>query len=146
MIEYRMVADNEVQQLAAFAIEGMQPHRYPLHVSRFNVVALIRLIQKGEPHFGLAAVRDGEIVGAIAAFVTQMAFFERCEAHVVMCRAVAPGVGRKLISALRSWVDADMKIRRVQFPIEEFADPRIGKLLKRYGFDRVQTNAMYYKG
>lgn len=140
-----MINADEVHPLASFAIEGMQAEKYPLHVSRAKVVAVIELVRSGAPHFGLAAIQGGRIVGAIAAVVAEMLFHERCEAHVVMCRAVVPGVGRRLIAALRDWALADFKIRRVQFPIEEFGDPRTGKLLARYGFGRAQMNSILYK-
>jgi hypothetical protein len=145
VLEYRMVTSGEVPQLADFAIEGMQADRFPLHVARDRAVAVIELVRRGAPHFGLAAVQDGRIVGAIAALASEMLFFERWEAHVVMCRAVVPGTGRRLIAAMRKWADDDMKIRRVHFPIEEGADPRMARLLARYGFDRGQSNALFYK-
>ena len=140
-----MVKADEVQQLADFAIEGMQAHRYPLHVSRAKVLAVIEAVRTGANHFGLAAFDGSRIVGAIAALVCDMLFFERCEAHVVMCRAVVPGAGARLIRALQRWAAADMKIRRVHFPVEEGADPRTAKLLTRCGFTRPQTNYLYYK-
>lgn len=145
-IEYRMVRADEVQQLADFAIEGMRAERYPLRVARHQVVAVIDWIRTSTNHFGLAAVQDGCIVGAIAAMVSEMLFFERWEAHVVMCRAVVPGTGRHLIAAMKQWADSEVKIRRVHFPIEEGADPRMARLLARYGFDRAQSNAVFYKG
>jgi hypothetical protein len=146
VIEYRMVTEDEVSQLADFAIEGMRADRFPLRVSRTKVLAVIGLVMGCSTHFGMAAVLDGRIVGAIAALASEMLFCERWEAHVVMCRAVVPGTGRHLIAALRKWADDDMKIRRVHFPIEEGADPRTARLLARYGFDRGQSNALFYKG
>jgi hypothetical protein len=146
MIELRMINAGEVQEMADFAIEGMQAHKYPLHVSRAKVVHFVEVVRAGAPHFGMAAFKDGRLVGAIAALVAEMPFFERWEAHVIMCRAVAPGAGMRLILSMRDWAAAEMRIRRVQFPIEEGADPRIAKLLERCGFNRFQTNAIYYKG
>jgi GNAT superfamily N-acetyltransferase len=147
VIEYcTAITDEQAHELAQFAVVGLQAHRYPLHVSGAKVAAVVELFRRGAPHFGMVAVQDGRIVGAIAALVSEMLFFERCEAHVVMCRAVVPGVGRHLIRAVRDWARDDMRIRRVLFPIEEGADPRIARLLARYGFDRGQPNAIFYKG
>lgn len=86
------------------------------------------------------------MVGGIAAAVVEMPFFERWEAHVIMCRAVVPGVGRRLIAALRAWADQDFRIKRVLFPQEFHADPRALRMLARYGFKQTVTTAIYYKG
>lgn len=146
MVEYTgTITDAQARELAQFAVDGMQVHRYPLHVSMPKVAAVIDAVRRGPMHFGRVALQDGRVVGAIAAVVSEMLFFERWEAHVVMCRAVVPGVGRRLIRDLRAWAAADMKIRRVHFPMEEGADPRMGRLLARYGFDRCQSNAIFYK-
>lgn len=146
MIEYcTAITDEQARELALFAVDGMQPHRYPMHVSMPKVEAVVEMFRRGPPHFGMVALREGKIVGAIAALVSEMLFFERCEAHVVMCRVTCPGVGAPMIRAMRDWATADMKIRRVLFPIEEWADPRMARLLARYGFDRVAPSAILYK-
>lgn len=146
MIELRQIVAEDVEPLADFAIGGLRPDLYPLHLDRAKVLAVVR--QFIEPHrdrFHLAAFEDGRIVGCVAAAVMPMLWFERCEAHVVMCRAIKPGIGRKLLAALKHWANQDMRIRRVVWTMEFHADPRVIKLAQRAGFDNTLTVCSLYK-
>ena len=145
-MEYRRLKPEDRHAVAEFATVGMQAHRYPLRVSAGKVQATVQHFEKSASDFHLVAFDGPTVVGAIAAVVSELPFFERWEAHVVMCRAVVPGVGRRLIAALRAWADQDFRIKRVQFPQEYHADPRALKLLARYGFSQTMTTAIYYKG
>ena len=143
---FRRIAAGDVGQVADYAIEGMKPGLYPLHVDRPKVVAVVKgFIEPSHDRFQLAAFVGDTMVGGIAAVVMPLLFFQRCEAHVVMCRATLPGVGLRLLRTLRRWADADMRIRRVVWPMEFHADPRIAKLAARAGFDNQLTVATYYK-
>jgi hypothetical protein len=138
---------DEYQQVADFAIEGMRCDLYPgLRLQRAKVDHVVQHFGASQSDFHQIAVDGGRVVAALAAAVSDMLFFERSEAHVVMCRSVMPGVGRKLIAALRAWADADMRIRRVQFPQEFHADPRARRMLARYGFTQQVTTCVYNKG
>lgn len=146
-MEYRRITVAEVPAVAAFAIEGMRVDLYPgISVSDLKVAFVARHFAESWQDFHLVAFEDGKVVGAIAAAVSDILFFERAEAHVVMCRAVVHGVGRRLIAALRKWADTDDRVRRVLFPQEFHADPRALKLLARYGFTQHVTTCVYNKG
>lgn len=127
--------------VAAFAIEGMRADLYPgLRVSEEKVLGVIEHFRKSARDFHLIAVDGGRIVGAIAAAVSQMLFFERCEATVVMCQATAPGAGQHLIGQMVKWARANMMVRRVVFPQEFHAEPRWAEVLeRRYGFNMCTT-------
>ena len=124
----------------------MRPDLYPMLLSLPKINATIRHFSESATDFHLAAFDGARMVGGIAAAVTPLHWFERCAAHVVMGRAVVPGVGRKLIAALKAWADNDMRIRSVQWPQEFHGDPRICRLLERYGFRQQVTTCIYYKG
>lgn len=143
----RRVTEADVPAVADFAIEGMRAGLYPgVRLSRAKVEAVIRHFAGSASDFNLVAFDDaGRVVGAVAAAVAEMLWFERCEAHVVMCRAVVPGVGRRLLRELRTWVEADMRIRRVLWPMEAGGDPRIPKLAERLGFDQHLALCAFYK-
>lgn len=137
---------DDVPAVAAFAIEGMRVHKYPgLRVSEPKVRAVVEHFERSHSDFHLCAFKGDELVGAIAAAVVEMPFFERYEAHVVMCRAVEPGSGERLISSLRTWADRDMRIRRVQWPQEFDARPGVARIAARHGFTQRNTNCIYYK-
>jgi len=146
LIELRRLRADEIEQLADFAIEGIRPELYPLHLDRAKVRAVVQaFIEPHQDRFQLAAFDGDRVVGAVAAAVMPMLWFERCEAHVILCRAIAPGTGRKLLGALKHWANQDMRIRRVIWPMEFHADERIAKLAKRAGFDNTLTVCSYYK-
>lgn len=146
-MEYRRITADEVPAVAAFAIEGMRMDLYPgLSVSDLKVAFVIRHFAESWQDFHLAAFDGTRMVGGIAAAVCEPMFLGGAEAHVVMCRAVVPGVGRRLIAALRKWADTDSRVRRVLFPQEFHADPRALRLLARYGFAQHVTTCIYNKG
>lgn len=132
--------------MAAFAIEGMRVDLYPgLELSRLKVEFVTKHFAESFHDFHMVAFEGGRVVGAIAAAVQEPLFFARAEAHVVMCRAVVPGVGRRLIAALRRWADQDARVRRVLFPQEFHADSRALRLLGRYGFTQQMTTCVFNK-
>lgn len=110
-----------------------------------KVRAVVRHFAACETDFNLGAFVDGKIVAGIAAVVQPMLYHERHECQVVMCRSDSPGAGRRLIKALRDWTDADMRIRRTCFAQEFDVDPRMLKLLARYGFTQQQIVLNHYK-
>jgi len=147
VITYRRITAAEIEPLADFAIQGMAlDHHAGLRLSRPKVVSVISHFVNSNSDFQLAAFDGNRIVGGIAACVAEMMFFERAEAHVVMCQARGvPGVGRELLSSLMAWADHDMRVRQVQFPEEFGARPGFARLLRRYGFNRVQRVCIFRK-
>lgn len=144
-IEYRRIQPADAEQAAAFAIQGMRPDLYPMRLSREKVGATIEHFMRSTSDFHLAAFDGERVVGGIAAAVYESPWFERCDATVVMCRAIVPGVGRRLLAALKAWMDDDMRIRRAFFPLEFDADIRMLRLLARYGFGGSQVVCTYHK-
>lgn len=144
-IDYRRIWPSDIDQLTAFAIDGLRPGLYPMRLSPTKIDATIRHFMQSTSDFHMAAFDGGRIVGGIAATVYESPFFERCDATVVMCRATLPGVGRRLIAALKGWADDDFRVRRVFFPLEFDADKRMQRLLARYGFAGQQVVCNYQK-
>lgn len=147
MVTYRTLQLADVDAVAAFAADGM-PSRDAagLRFSPAKVRSVVEHFAHTPSDFHLVAFDGGQVVGAIAACVTEMLFFERCEATVVMCQARGtPGVGRELIGRLMAWVASDMRVRRVQFPIEIDARPGFERLLRGFGFQAVHRAALFHK-
>ena len=147
MIIYRTLKPADIDAVAAFAAEGMPLRDAPgLRFSPAKVHAIVEHFARTPTDFHLVAFRAGQVVGAIAACVSEMLFFERCEASVVMCQARGePGVGRELIARLIVWARDDMRVRRVQFPVEITARPGFERLLRGFGFNQVHRTAMFFK-
>lgn len=117
-----------------------------LRLSRAKVEAVVLHFALTPGDFHLVAFDAGKVVGAIAACVTEMAFFERCEATVMVYQARGShGIGRDLIRQLRAWADSDMRIRRVQFPIDAGARRGYARLVSRYGFTQVSQTSIFSK-
>lgn len=147
MIIYRTLQPDDIGAVAAFAAEGMPSRDAPgLRFSPEKVRAVVEHFARTPSDFHLLAFDAGRLVGAIAACVSEMLFFERCEATVVMCQARgAPGVGRELIARLMAWTRDDFRVRRVQFPIEIQARPGFERLLRGFGFNQVHRAAVFSK-
>lgn len=146
MIEYRTITKADVPQAMAFVTDGMRPDLYPGVFAQDKVRAVLEYFATTGGGFHLGAYEDGKPVGAIAALVQEREWKERMSAHVVCCRATVPGVGRRLVRALLDWADGQPMIQHVSFALECDADPRMRKLLERYGFSRQQVVMHYFKG
>lgn len=136
MVTYRTLQLADVDAVAAFAADGM-PSRDAagLRFSPAKVRSVVEHFAHTPSDFHLVAFDGGEVVGAIAACVTEMLFFERCEATVVMCQARGtPGVGRELIGRLMAWACDDFRVRRIQFPMDVGARRGYRRLLASAGF------------
>lgn len=145
-MELRALAPCDVQAVARYALDGMRAELYPLEPDVPRIEAVVAsFLAPLDDRFGRLALDAGRLVGAIAALVVPMPWFKGDEAHVVMCRATLPGAGVRLIRALREWVDQRDAIRRVIWPMEFHADPRIARLAARAGFDNTLTVCTYYK-
>ena len=146
MITYRTLQAADIDAVASFAAEGMPMAAPGLRPSPVKVRGVVEHFARTPSDFHLVAFEAGRVVGAIAACVTEMLFFERCEATVVMCQARGtPGVGRELIGRLMAWARDDFRVRRVQFPIEIQARPGFERLLRGFGFHAVHKTAIYNK-
>lgn len=145
-MDFRRILPGEVERVAEFAIRGLRPFRYPLYLDRDKVRATIDHFAHSTRDFHLAAFDGDELVGGIAVFVSSMPWFERSEAHVLMFFADRPGAGLPLLRAAMRWVDRQMGIRRVLWPLEDDANAeRYARIARRYGFNRRQTVLLAYK-
>lgn len=144
-IDYRRIQPADIDQAADFAIKGLRPELYPMRLSPTKIEASLRHFMQSTTDYHMAAFDGPRIVGGIAAAVYESPWFERCDATVVMCRATAVGVGRKLIRALAAWAESDFRVRRVMFPTELDARPGMQRLLARYGFDGRNVVCTYQK-
>lgn len=144
----RRVTLADVAEVAAYA-EGVLRALpdVPLHVSTAKVRGMVAQFAIERQHLGLVVVDAERIVGAIALWVAEMPFHERCEAHIVFCHASLPGAGTPMIRAAMDWVHRDMRIQRVQWCMNVGQDERLGRLLaRRHGFVTKVDNLIFYKG
>lgn len=124
----------------------MRPHLYPAQrLSMDKVRAVVRHFHDSASDFHLLAFDAGRLVAAMAAAVQESLFFERGSAHLVMCRAVAPGAAPPMFKALRTWFDREPRARSLHWPQEFDAGPAMTRLMRRYGFAQRVTTCILYK-
>lgn len=140
----RPIQPGERDAVADFAIEGMRSETVPMVVSREKVVAVIEHFVRPNRDFNLLAWDGDTLVAGIAVAVSEMLWFERCEAHIVMFRSLKPGVGRTLMRHALAWCKADMRIQRVLWSLEADADSRTTRYASRFGFN-TQTLCVMHK-
>jgi hypothetical protein len=144
-VNFRPITAADLPTVEAFAIEGLRPDLYPLHLSRDKVRAVIGHFAKPNNDFSLAAFDGEQMVGGIAAVVQEQLWFERHEAIVVMCYATVPGVGRTLVRRLMEWVSDEPRVRVVRWPCEFDAPRSMVRLAQMCGFNSFNATASYYK-
>lgn len=145
-MEFRRITPSDVEHVINFAMLGMRPERYPLHVSRTRVRAVVEHFVMSQGDFHLAAFDGGRMVGGIAVLVSQMLWFQRAEAHVVMFFAVVPGVGRRLLREAMRWFRDNAGLRRMHWPLEDDAQvERLTRMGRRAGFNRQHSVLLAYK-
>jgi len=144
VIEYRRIRVSDVGPIADLAFESM-PKDDRLRVSKEKVWRWVTMFATSYEHFQLAAFEDGVAVAGIAAYVSEMPFYERQEATIMFCYAKVPGTGFRLLRALMRFVNESMLIRRVQWAQNTF-DERIVRLARRLGFTESHPVLMFHKG
>lgn len=144
-MEFRRVLPADVEAVADFAIQGLRPNLYPLHVSREKVRAMIAHFGQSRIDFNLGAFEDGKPVGIVAVLVSELPWFERREACIVALYATRPGVGWKLLREVFAWYRAEPLLRRLTWPLEFDVAPRMLKIAERYGFNSSNVNMTHYK-
>ena len=152
VIELRSITSADVSAVAGLALEVLreQAEELPVHISAPKVLAAVKFFAEAPPgeHFQRAAFTDdGHCVGAMAALVSEMPFFERCEAQVYFCYAKAPGVGVRLIRKMLDWVKREPRIRRVTWLMNrnEVGERMARVIARRFKFDpgRLETLVLY---
>jgi hypothetical protein len=143
----RPVTESDTEAVVDFAVSGMRTDLHPgLRLSRAKVAAVVGHFARSRSDFNRIALDDdGRVVGMLAALVTDMLWFERCEAHVVGCLATKPGAGRRMLLEFKAWADQDIRIRRVLWALDHHNDPRIERLAARYGFKPDSRTLVYTK-
>lgn len=144
-MQFRRLQPQDFEQAQAFAIAGLRPELYPMRLDPGKVRAAIEHFARSPTDFHLGAFEGDRMVGGIAATVHESPWFERCDATIVMFRATLAGVGAALLAGLRTWVDNDVRVRRVFMPLEFDARPGMRRLARRYGFNRTQLVCTFQK-
>jgi hypothetical protein len=150
-MEFRRIRLAEVDAVTDLAVEALATYssHVPLHVDRTKIRTLVNTFCVHREHFHQVAFEQGVPVAALALYVSEIPFYERSEGHVMICYARRAGACLPLIHSMMRWVRDDMRVRRVQWAMNEHSTA-VGRLCamlqRRWGFDRRFDNLVYYKG
>jgi hypothetical protein len=151
VIRYRRIQLADVDVVTAFALKALDLSKdLPVHVSAAKVRSMVTTFALYDQHFHLVAFDEGAPVAALAVYVAEMPFHERCEGHVMICYAQEPGTGVHLINSMMRWIKGDARIQRVQWAMNECTSPMVARMSnlirRRWKFDRSNDNLIFYKG
>ncbi len=130
----RKATPSDIKGIIALGLASLEKDAYEnLIISPDRMQALAQECVSASCNFAWVAEKDGLIVGAVGAIVTDMLFYERKQASVVQFFCNEPGQGVKLLREFMKWCESRPAIKMVCFTLEYNADPRIGLLLNRLG-------------
>lgn len=134
MITIRKAGPGDIPGIVALGLASLEKDAYEnLIISPDKAKALAQECVSATCNFAWVVEKDGEIVGAVCAIVTDMLFYERKQASVVQFFCNEPGQGVKLLREFMKWCESRPAIKMACFTLEYNADPRIGLLLTRLG-------------
>jgi len=143
----RQAKPSDIPAIVELGLESLNTEAYDdLVISPERVREVALACVSSSQHFIWVCETDGEITGSVAAVVSDMIFYERKQASVVMFLSKTPGEGIKLIRQFLKWARARPIIKMIEFTLEPTADPRIGKLLTRLGLNLKQEMYLQIKG
>jgi N-acetylglutamate synthase-like GNAT family acetyltransferase len=133
MIRRSTMAD--IPMIVELGIEALERNPIPgMLISREKVTAMATECVSQNSNFSWVSEKDGKITGAVSAHVSDMTFYERKQANVVQFYCRQPGEGIALLRAFLKWASERRVIKMIVFAIEVEQDPRIEKVLTRWGF------------
>lgn len=86
-------------------------------------------------HYARVIDVDGDTHGALIALTSPNFWAQRQHCGVVLWYSYVPGGGVALLRDFKDWVIPQRKIRAAGFTFDINVDPRVLKLVERYGFE-----------
>lgn len=130
-------APKDLQRIVDLGIEGLSRNPVDeLLVSREKCTNITKEILSAATHFAWVSEIDGEVQGALMAYVSPMIAHERSEATIIMLYS-RTGEGMQLLAEFVNWFMARPVLKMASFTGtgDEELDRRICRVLKhRYDF------------
>lgn len=142
----RRAAYTDVSAIVDLAVAAVSADPLPVRVDKHAMADKARQMICGNQHFIRVAAVDGEVVACVAAEVGPGWWHERMAAAVLMFYTRRPGAGVPLLREFRRWLAERPGIKYASFFLEPNADPRIGVLLDRLGFNRKSATHTWVRG
>lgn len=134
----------DIPQLIELSIEALQIDAYSeLTINRTRVYECVKSVVNSAANFAWVSEKDGVITGALGAEVVPLPFYYGSQAVVYMWYCKNPGDGKKLMRQFLNWCSERQGIKQIIYSGERNADPRVGQMAMKLGFDEVLP--MYVK-
>lgn len=135
MIRKALVTD--IPQLINLAVEALSIDAYEgMQISRLRVYESVKTcVSRGTNFCWVSVSKDGVILGCLGAEVAPNPFHEKSQAIVYMWYCKNPGDGKKLMKTFLAWCEERPSIMQIIYTGERGADPRVGKMALKLGFD-----------
>ena len=135
---------SDVEAIVEIAIESVSRNPIPVIIDRKAIKAQV-IECMGPAHFCWVSVIDGEVVGAVGAYVQPSFWHQRNVCSVLLYYTRVPGEGLKLIRQFARWVKDRPAIKVAVIEFEPETDPRLIRWMRRLGFTRESVNLSYVR-
>lgn len=123
--------------------KALASEHYPkLRASDEKITSLVTDCVSGASHY--AEITPDLTSGALLAYVSDNAWAERKNAHVLYFQCSIPGEGMRMLRNFRRWVEGRRAIRYAGFHTDINLDGRVQELLIRAGFNRSGGSFVFY--
>jgi hypothetical protein len=140
----RKAVMTDIPALVDLSIEALSIDAYQaLTINRNRVYQSAKSCVLSAANFCWVSEHAGKLAGAVGAEVFPLGFYDGQQAVIYMWYCKHPGDGRKLMKEFLKWCEERPQIRLVAYCGERNADPRVGKMAMKLGFEEVLP--MYVK-
>lgn len=114
--------------------------RYPSMVfSKDKVEEHLKTAISGASNWASVSGGTDGVSGCLICVAYDTLWAERQTAAITMFYAEVPGDGEAMMRAFLRWVKTRRIIKQVELGVDNKVDPRIGRLLQRFGFSATDT-------
>jgi len=137
-----IASPKHIKQLAKMAKEMAAEHYPKLRPSDEKIASLVTDCVSGASNY--AEIAQDLTSGALLAHVSNNAWAERKNAHILYFQCSTPGEGIKMLRNFRRWVEGRRAIRYAGLHVDIDIDGRVKQLLVRTGFSQSGGSYIFY--
>jgi hypothetical protein len=136
----------DIPAIVSLAVESVSRDPLPVKVDEDAMRAMCVSLIGHPSHFVWVSEVDGAVVACVGAQVSKGFWFRGCQASVLLFFTRHAGACVPLLRRYADWVKTRPVIKIAVFELEPTADPRLARVLYRFGFQRQSMNCAYIRG
>jgi hypothetical protein len=134
----------DIPAIISLAVESVSRDPLPVRIDEEAMRAMcVSLI--GHPSHFVWVAELGGVVSCVGAQVSKGFWFRGTQASVLLFVSRHAGACVPLLRRYADWVKSRPAIKVAVFELEPTADPRLARVLYRFGFKRQSLNCAYIK-